>query len=72
MIGLACGAGASTVLHSTLAFPGSSDFLYGVRFYDPWTFLGISCFLVTVSVLASLIPAMKAINVDPMVALRYE
>ncbi len=72
MIGLACGAGVSTVMHSTLAFPGSSDFLYGVRFYDPWTFLGISCFLAAVSVLASLIPAVKAINVDPMVALRYE
>jgi macrolide transport system ATP-binding/permease protein len=72
VIGLACGAGVSTVLHSTLAFPGSSDFLYGVRFYDPWTFLGISCFLATVAVLASLIPAVKAVKVDPMVALRYE
>jgi ABC-type antimicrobial peptide transport system permease subunit len=72
MIGLACGAGVSAVLHSTLAFPGSSDFLYGMRFYDPWTFLGIPCFLAAVRVLASLIPAIKAINVDPMAALRYE
>jgi putative ABC transport system permease protein len=60
------------LLDSTLAFPGSSDFLYGVRFYDPWTFLGISCFIATVAVLASLIPAMKAVKVDPTVALRYE
>jgi ABC-type lipoprotein release transport system permease subunit len=72
IIGLACGAGVSTVLHSTLAFPGSSDFLYGVRFYDPLTLLGISCFLAAIAVLASLIPAMKAVRVDPMVALRYE
>jgi ABC-type antimicrobial peptide transport system permease subunit len=72
VIGLACGAGVSTVLHSTLAFPGCSDFLYGVRFYDPWTFLGISCFLSTIAVLASLIPAVKAVKVNPMVALRYE
>jgi putative ABC transport system permease protein len=43
-----------------------------VRFYDPWTFLGISCFIATVAVLASLIPAMKAVKVDPTVALRYE
>jgi hypothetical protein len=33
--------GASALLHSTLAFPGSSGFLYGLRFYDPLTFLGI-------------------------------
>ena len=72
VIGLACVAGVSTVPHSTLAFPGSSDFLYGMRFYDPWTFLGISCFLATIVVLAGLIPAIKAVKVDPMVALRYE
>jgi ABC-type lipoprotein release transport system permease subunit len=40
-----------------------------VRFYDPWTFVGIS-FIGTVAVLASLIPAMKAVKVDPTVALR--
>lgn len=72
IIGLGCGAAASAVLHSTLAFPGSNDFLYGVKFYDPWTFAGISCFLVVVSLLASLIPAVRAVRVDPMVALRYE
>lgn len=72
ILGLACGAAASAMLHSTLSFPGSSDFLYGVRFYDPWTFVGISCFLVLVSLMASLIPAMKAVRIDPMVALRYE
>jgi putative ABC transport system permease protein len=72
IIGLGCGAAASAALHSTLAFPGSYDYLYGVKFYDPWTLAGISCFLVAVSLLASLIPALKAVKVDPMVALRYE
>ena len=72
IFGLGCGAAASALLHSTLASPGTSDFLYGVRFYDPWTFAGISSFVVTVSLLASLVPAVRAVRVDPMVALRYE
>jgi putative ABC transport system permease protein len=72
IIGLGCNASASAVLHSTLASPSSSDFLYGVKFYDPWTFVGISCFLVAVSLLAILVPAVRAVRVDPMVALRYE
>lgn len=71
-IGLACGAAASALLHSTLASPGSSDLLYGVSFYDPWTFAAISLFLIAVSILASLIPAFRAVRVDPMVALRYQ
>jgi predicted permease len=72
IFGLGCGAAASALLHSTLASPGTSDFLYGVQFYDPWTFAGISSFVVTVSLLASLVPAVRAVRVDPMVALRYE
>ncbi len=72
VIGLAGGAGLSLLLHRTLAFPGSIDFLYGVSFYDPITFLGITVFLVVVSLMASLGPALKAIKVDPIVALRYE
>ena len=63
---------AETLLHRTLAFPGSTDFLYGISFYDPFTFLAISIFLIVVSLMASLGPALKAIKVDPLVALRYE
>jgi predicted permease len=70
--GLAGGAGLSLLLHHTLAFPGSIDFLYGVSFYDPLTFAGITAFLVAVSLAASLGPAVRAIRVDPLVALRYE
>jgi ABC-type antimicrobial peptide transport system permease subunit len=71
-VGLAGGAGLSLLLHRTLAFPGSIDFLYGVSFYDPVTFLAITIFLIAVSLMASLGPALKAIRVDPLVALRYE
>lgn len=72
IIGLGCGAAASVVLHSTLSFPGSNDFLYGVKFYDPWTFTLISCFLVAVSLSASLVPAIRAVSVDPILAIRHE
>ena len=70
--GVSAGAGLSLLLHRTLTFPGSIDFLYGVNFYDPMTFIAILIFLMVVSLAASLGPALKAINVDPLVALRYE
>jgi ABC-type antimicrobial peptide transport system permease subunit len=72
VVGLSAGAGLSLLLHRTLAFPGSVDFLYGVNFYDPITFIAILIFLVLVSLAASLGPALKAIKVDPLVSLRYE
>jgi macrolide transport system ATP-binding/permease protein len=72
VMGLAGGGGLSLLLHRTLAFPGSIDFLYGVSFYDPLTFFAIVIFLVAVSLLASVGPALRATNVDPLVALRYE
>ncbi len=72
LLGVAGAAALSWSLHTTLVFPGSIDFFYGVPFYDPATFLGLSCFLIFVATIASLIPARHALLVDPMVALRYE
>ena len=45
---------------------------YGIPFYDPATFLGVSCFLIFVAGVASLVPARRALRVDPMVSLRHE
>ncbi len=72
LLGMAGAGGLSWILHATLVFPGSTDFFYGVPFYDPVTFLGLSCFLASVAAIASLIPARRALRVDPMVALRHD
>ena len=49
-----------------------SSLLYGVTPTDPPTFAAVSFVLAAIGVLASYIPARRAMRVDPMVALRYE
>lgn len=62
-VGLAC---ALIVSHLMAAL------LYGVRPTDPLTFAGVALLLIGVALLASYIPARRAIRVDPLVALRHE
>ena len=49
-----------------------SSQLYGISPYDPWAVCVATAVLVSVSAIASFIPARRATRVDPMVALRYE
>ena len=49
-----------------------SGLLYGVKPSDPATFATVSTLLIAVAALASLIPAWRAIKLDPSLALRSE
>jgi putative ABC transport system permease protein len=58
------GALATTRMMKSLLYEVSAD--------DPLTFACIEAFLFVIAILASLMPALRAIQVDPVVTLRYE
>ena len=47
-------------------------FLYGIAPTDLASFVAAAAVLLTIAVSASYLPARRAANVDPLVALRYE
>src|SRR5258708_1747000 len=66
LLGLAGAASLSSLLRSTLVFPGTPDMLYGVSVFDPLTFAGLSCFMAAVALFASWFPDRRAVRVDPV------
>jgi len=63
VIGLAGAAAASQAI---------AAMLFGISPFDPITYFAVIVLLAAVSVIACGVPAMRAMRVDPIVALRYE
>ena len=67
LIGIAVGLAASFALTSVV-----QSVLFGVTATDPLTFSVAAAGLALVALIACLLPALRAIRVDPVIALRYE
>ncbi|MGB7469936.1 MAG: FtsX-like permease family protein, partial [Candidatus Acidiferrum sp.] len=72
--GIAASLFLARVLRSTLYLVPHehSGMLYGVSVYDPFSMACACLLLLAVLFLASFLPARRATQVDPMIALRYE
>lgn len=67
VIGLVLGVGGALGLTRLMA-----NLLYGVGARDPATMVSVGLVLAGVALIASYVPARRAMKVDPVVALRYE
>ena len=67
VLGIALGIAGALALTRVM-----TDLLFGVRATDPITFGAVTIVLGATSLLACYVPARRAMNIDPIVALKYE
>jgi predicted permease len=67
LTGVVIGIGAALALTRFMR-----GYLFGISASDPVTFVSVAVLLTAVALTACLIPARRAMRVDPLVALRYE
>jgi predicted permease len=67
LLGTAVGLGAALLASRALA-----SFLYGTSPRDPWVLLGSVVALTFIASVASLVPALRAAQIEPMAAIRCE
>jgi putative ABC transport system permease protein len=65
--GVAAGAGAAVFATRVL-----QNFVWGVSTLDPFTFVAVAALLIAVAAVASLVPAVRALRLNPVRALRME
>jgi ABC-type antimicrobial peptide transport system permease subunit len=66
-VGVAMGLGGALIVA-----PGIRSLFYGVSPHDPKSLLTAIAFLALTAAVSTIVPAIRAMKVDPMVALRYE
>ncbi|MGB2717243.1 MAG: ABC transporter permease [Vicinamibacterales bacterium] len=70
-VGLCLGLGLALTL-ATIGGAGIQNVLFGVSARDPFTYSVVTILIAVVSLIATLVPAHRATQVDPMIALRAE
>ena len=71
-LGLALAGVAIGLIVALAASRVMGSLLYEIQPRDPATFIGVPVVLTAVALVASLLPALRAMRVDPIVALRTE